>query len=68
MPRLTIYPLGNSDTARLDLCKGRKISIDFTDMHDASCLNAKRADLLGRLKHPPRPSRFIYGASMKGQP
>ena len=57
MPRLTIYPLGNADTTRLDLRDGRKILIDYADMRDASDPNDKRIDLPSELRADLRAAR-----------
>ncbi len=57
MPRLTIYPLGNADTTRLDLRDGRKILIDYADMRDESDPNDKRIDLPSELRADLRAAR-----------
>ena len=57
MPRVTIYPLGNADTTRLDLRDGRKILIDYADMRDASDPNDKRIDLPSELRADLRAAR-----------
>ena len=45
MPTLTIYPLGNADTTRIDLDNGKKLLIDYADRRSASDPSDKRIDL-----------------------
>ena len=44
------FPLGNADTARIDLADGRKILIDYADMRVADDPGDLRCDLPGELR------------------
>ena len=50
MHRVTIYPLGNADTTRIDLSGGKKILIDYADTGDSDDPSDKRVDLPTRLR------------------
>ena len=45
MPRFTIYPLGNADTALVDLANGKKLLFDYADVRDPNNEDDKRIDL-----------------------
>lgn len=48
--RLTIFPLGNADTLRIDLVDGRKILMDYANMRNSDDLSDKRCDLPAELR------------------
>jgi len=50
MPTVTIYPLGNADTTRIDLANGKKVLVDYADMRCATDPHDKRADLPAELR------------------
>lgn len=50
MHRVTIYPLGNADTTRIDLAGGKKILIDYADTRDPDDPSDKRVDLPSKLR------------------
>jgi ribonuclease BN (tRNA processing enzyme) len=50
MHKLTFFPLGNADTARIDLENGKKILIDYADMHAQNDASDKRIDLAKELR------------------
>jgi hypothetical protein len=50
MHRVTIYPLGNADTTRIDLSGGKKILIDYADTGDSDDPSDKRIDLPTKLR------------------
>jgi hypothetical protein len=47
---LTFHPLGNADCTRIDLADGRKMLIDYADMHNSKDPLDKRIDLPTELK------------------
>lgn len=48
-PKITLFPLGNADTSRIDLRDGRKMLVDFANMRNAADPNDKRIDLPAEL-------------------
>ena len=44
-PAVTFFPLGNADTARIDLANGRKLLIDFADVRNAKDPTDRCCDL-----------------------
>ena len=50
MPEITIYPLGNADTTRIDLAGGEKLLVDYADVRDDSDDSDKRIDLHTELR------------------
>ncbi len=50
MPKITIFPIGNGDTLRIDLRDGRKMLVDFADLRNASDSKDKRIDLPKELR------------------
>jgi len=49
-PKLTLFPLGNADTTRIDLRDGRKMLIDYADMRNPADPGDKRIDLPTELR------------------
>lgn len=47
---LTFHPLGNADCTRLDLADGKKILIDYADVHNPNDRFDKRIDLAAELR------------------
>lgn len=56
-PRISLFPLGNADTTRIDLRDGRKMLIDFADMLNRADPNDKRIDLPVELRKDLRAAR-----------
>ena len=50
MPKITVYPIGNGDTFRLDLRDGRKMLIDYADLRNPVDPTDKRIDLPTELR------------------
>lgn len=50
MHRVTIYPLGNADTTRIDLEGGEKILVDYADTGDSDDPSDRRIDLPSKLR------------------
>lgn len=60
-PRITVFPLGNADTSRLDLHDGRKMLVDYADMRNGDDPADKRIDLPAALRRDLRAcSRDYY--------
>ena len=55
--RITVFPLGNADTSRLDLRDGRKVLIDYADMLDRNDPSDRRIDLPAELRTDLRAAR-----------
>lgn len=51
MHKVTIFPLGNADTTRIDLENGEKLLIDFADVHNPDDDSDKRIDLTKELRN-----------------
>ena len=49
-PKITHYPIGNADTARIDLRDERTMLVDYADMRNSSDPNDRRIDLPSELK------------------
>jgi len=47
---VTIFPLGNADSARIDLADGRKVLIDFGNQGDPNDPNDLRCDLAAEVR------------------
>lgn len=60
MPKLTVYPLGNADTSRLDLRDGRKMLVDFANVRNPNDPDDKRIDLALELRGDLRSVRRDY--------
>ena len=50
MSTITLYPLGNADSYRIDLPGGQKLLFDFADMRDPNDPKDKRVDLPKELR------------------
>lgn len=50
MSTITLYPLGNADTYRIDLPGGQKLLFDYADMRNSADQNDKRAKLPAELR------------------
>jgi hypothetical protein len=50
MHEVTVFPLGNADSTRIDLDGGEKILVDYADMHDPDDDTDKRIDLPQKLR------------------
>ncbi len=50
MHKLTFFPSGNADTALIDIENGKKILIDFADMHSKNDATDKRINLSEELR------------------
>jgi len=50
MHKITIFPLGNADSTRIDLEGGKKLLFDYADMRDESDSSDKRVDLPKELR------------------
>ena len=50
MSTITLYPLGNADTYRIDLPGGEKLLFDYADVRNADDATDKRANLLAELR------------------
>ncbi|WP_424139830.1 hypothetical protein [Roseomonas chloroacetimidivorans] len=48
--RITVFPLGNADTTRLDLRDGRKLLVDYANMRNPEDAADKRIDLPAELR------------------
>ena len=49
MHRLTIYPLGNADTTKIDLGNGRTLLFDYANTRDPDDETDRRIDLPAQL-------------------
>ena len=49
--KITVYPLANADTSRLDLRDGRKMLVDYADMRNPADARDKRIDLPTQLRN-----------------
>jgi hypothetical protein len=56
-PKITVFPLGNADTTRIDLRDGRKMLVDYADMRNAADPADKRIDLPTELRKDLRAAR-----------
>jgi hypothetical protein len=50
MHKITVFPLGNADSTRIDLEGGEKLLFDYADMRDATDNSDKRIDLPKELR------------------
>lgn len=50
MHKITLFPIGNGDTTRIDVENGRKLLIDFADLRDPDDPSDKRIPLSSTLK------------------
>lgn len=50
MHEVTVFPLGNADSTRIDLDGGEKILVDYADVHDPDDDSDKRIDLEEELR------------------
>lgn len=50
MHEITVFPLGNADSTRIDLDGGEKVLVDYADMHEPEDENDKRIDLPQKLR------------------
>jgi hypothetical protein len=48
--KVTFFPIGNADSCRIDLVDGRKVLIDFADVHDPKDPYEKRIDLAAEIR------------------
>src|SRR5208282_2046500 len=48
--KVTFFPIGNADSCRIDLVGGRKVLIDFADVHDPKDPYEKRIDLAAEVR------------------
>lgn len=60
-PRITVFPLGNADTSRLDLRDGRKMLVDYADMRNGDDRADKRIELPAMLRRDLRASSRTGG-------
>ncbi len=60
MPTMTVFPLGNADSYRLDLAGGEKMLFDYANMRDPQDPNDKRIDLEGVLRADLRATGRTY--------
>jgi hypothetical protein len=47
---ITVFPLGNADSLRIDLADGRKVLVDFGNLGDPNDPNDLRCDLAGEIR------------------
>src|SRR6266508_6764513 len=57
---ITIFPLGNADSVRLDLADGRKILVDFGNQGDPDDPEDLRCDLAEEVRSDLRKARRDY--------
>jgi len=56
-PKITVFPLGNADTTRIDLRDGRQMLVDYADMRNAADPSDKRINLPAELRKDLRAAR-----------
>jgi hypothetical protein len=52
--KLTFHPIGNADCTRIDMANGRKMLVDYADMHNPADMWDARIDVPELLKANPR--------------